>query len=315
MKFVVVAILIAAIFSGCSSWASGAQKKSAKHKSWEEVENASGSTPSAEYGDAQLIGTVSDKSLTEISGIAASQINAGVFWVHNDSGDKARIFAINAKGNLLATVNVVGAKNVDWEDIGIGPGKDGKAALYISDAGNNGGERDNLVIYRIPEPKIGAEKKLDSAVAEAFPFRYPDGNHDSEAIIVNPQNGQIYLVTKTMKSSCGVYRFPLPLRPSEKVTLEEVRGKQISKIQELRLVTGASVSPDGLRVVLRTYFSAFELQREKGKPFETIFDKAPTTISVPLMRQAEAITYTADSKALVTTTEKNPAPLFQIMRQ
>ena len=192
------------------------KKKSAKHKSWEEVENASGNTASAEYGEAQLIGTVTDKSLAEISGIVASQINAGVFWVHNDSGDKARVFAINAKGNVLATVNVTGAKNVDWEDMGIGSGKDGKDALYISDAGNNGGSRDNLVIYRIPEPKIDAAKKIDSVTAEAFPFSYPDGNHDCEAIIVNPSNGQIYLVTKTMKSDCGVYRFPLPLRPNVK---------------------------------------------------------------------------------------------------
>jgi hypothetical protein len=58
----------------------------------------------------------------EASGIVASRQNPGVLWVHNDSGAPPRVFAINARGDLLGICNVGGAKIRDWEDIAVGPG-------------------------------------------------------------------------------------------------------------------------------------------------------------------------------------------------
>jgi hypothetical protein len=199
------------------------------------------------------------------------------------------LYAVDAKGKVLAKMDVTGAENVDWEDLASGPDAYGRPALYIADTGNNGGARDNLKIYRIREPKLGGEKKSATETAEVFPFSYPDGNHDCEAILVDPMNGQIYLVTKTLKSDCAVYRFPLPLKVNQKVVLQKVGGQKIKSIAQLRMVTGGAVSPDGSRVAIRTYFGAFELQR--GKAFETIFDREPAVIKVPLMSQAEAITF------------------------
>lgn len=297
-------------FTACTF--SQAQKKDAKFKPWSEV---SGVAASAEYDEAKQLGTITDKSLAEISGLTASRFSPGVYWVHNDSGDKARLYAVDAKGKLVAKVDVTGAENKDWEDIASGPGAGGKLALYIADTGNNGGERDDLKIYRIREPKPSGDKKAATETAEEFPFSYPDGNHDCEAIFVDPGNGQIYLVTKTLKSDCAVYRFPMPLKAGNKVVLEKVGGQKIKSIAQLRMVTGAAVSPDGSRVAIRTYFGAFELQRTKGKGFATIFDHEPAVIQVPLMSQAEAIAYSADSKSILLTSEKLPAPLYQLMRK
>jgi hypothetical protein len=301
------------IVIGCSACSfSQAQKKDAKFKPWGEVADAAAST---EYDEAKQLGTITDKSLAEISGLTASRFAPGVYWVHNDSGDKARLYAIDAKGKLLAKVDVAGAKNRDWEDLASGPGANGKPALYIADTGNNSGDRDNLTIYRVPEPKLGSEKNATTEPAEAFPFSYPDGNHDCEAILVDPSSGQIYLITKTLRQASNVYHFPMPLKTGQKVVLEKVGGQKIKSIQQLRMVTGAAVSPDGLRVAIRTYFGAFELQRTKGKGFATIFDHEPTVIKVPLMSQAEAIAYSADSKSILLTSEKLPAPLYQLTRK
>jgi hypothetical protein len=297
-------------FTACSL--SQAQKKDARFKPWTEV---SGAEASSEYADAKQLGTITDKSLAEISGLTASRVMPGVFWVHNDSGDKARLYAIDAKGKLLAKVDVTGAKNEDWEDIASGPGADGKPALYLADTGNNERGRDDLTIYRVREPKLGSEKKAATEAAEAFPFRYPDGNHDCEAMFVDPTSGQIYLVTKTLKNDCAVYRFPMPLKAKQKVMLEKVGGQKIKSLTQLRMVTGAAVAPDGSRVAIRTYFGAFELQRTKGKAFSTIFDHEPAVLKVPLMGQAEAIAYSADSKSLLLTSEKLPAPIYQLRRK
>ena len=264
----------------CSLSESQAHKNEAPFKPWAEVENTdSQNLATSSYDEGQQIGTITSKSLEEVSGMSASRYAPDVFWVNNDSGDKARLYAIQSNGKLLATVDIEGATNIDWEDISSGPGKDGKPALYISDAGDNNRNRDNYVLYRVPEPSTINDQKISKDLVEAFPFAYPDGHHDCEAIFVDPVNGQIFLITKTYKEDCGVYTFPLPLRTGEKVILEKVGGQHIKSIERLRAVTGATISPDGLRVAIRTYFGAFELERTKGKSLATIFDIEPITNS------------------------------------
>ncbi len=270
------------------------------------------------YEAAKPLGTITDAQLTEISGLAPSRTARGVWWMHNDSGDQPRVYAVNSRGKLLAKFTVTEAKHVDWEDMASGPGKDGKPALYLADSGNNSLSRGELTLYRVAEPSLAkATPKTvltgETAAAEAFPFRYPDGKHDAEALFLDPQSGRPYLVTKQMTPPCAVYRFPLPLRAGQVVTLEKVTGKAIKAISQLALVTGAATSPDGKRVVIRTYFTALELVRTGGK-FESLFNAEPQTIKIPLEKQGEAISYTLDGKALVTTSEKLPAPLYQLVR-
>ncbi|HNT88181.1 MAG TPA: WD40 repeat domain-containing protein, partial [Candidatus Hydrogenedentes bacterium] len=40
-------------------------------------------------------------ALTEISGLLDSRQNPGVFWVHNDSGDAPRLYALSHTGEHL----------------------------------------------------------------------------------------------------------------------------------------------------------------------------------------------------------------------
>jgi hypothetical protein len=45
-------------------------------------------------GSATKTGNVQSSLVIEASGLAASRKNANVLWVHNDSGDSARVFAM-----------------------------------------------------------------------------------------------------------------------------------------------------------------------------------------------------------------------------
>ena len=120
--------------------------------------------------------------LKEVSGITRSSY-AGVFWVHNDSGDEARIFAINLDGEPVIPpfmrprfvdrvwpgVAVLNAWNVDWEDITFANGR-----LFIAEMGNNGNARRDLGVYELAEPNPCA---VDRTRAVRFlPVRYPDQN-------------------------------------------------------------------------------------------------------------------------------------------
>lgn len=187
--------------------------------------------------------------LAETSGVAASRTRPELLWTHNDSGSDPRLFAISPRGETIGSVAVENARNRDWEDIAAGPCPSGRC-LYIGDIGDNEARRDEIAIYRVPEPRPG-----ESAVrAERFRARYPGGARDAESLFVLP-SGEIYLATKGRTSGVSIYRYPLPLRPDETVELEEVAVLDPDRRQLPSQLTGAAASPDGRWIALRDYVS------------------------------------------------------------
>ena len=188
----------------------------------------------------------------ESSGVTASRRTPGVFWTHNDSGGEADLFAATADGRGVGRVRVEGAKNEDWEDLADAPCDGGGSCLLIGDIGNNGGKKGPLVLYRVPEPAPGDEA---TAPAERFTARFPGKRPDAEALVALP-DGRIFLITKgTGNDPIDLYRWPTPLRADQEATLERVRELAPSPEQPGDRVTGASASPDGRWVAVRTYSS------------------------------------------------------------
>ncbi|HEX9107875.1 MAG TPA: hypothetical protein VF832_11615, partial [Longimicrobiales bacterium] len=141
--------------------------------------------------------------LNESSGLAASRRHPGVLWTHNDSDGEPAVYAIDTRGRLLGTVRVTGARNVDWEDIALGPCAAGDC-LYIGDIGDNDAVRGEVQLYRVPEPAPG---DAATAPAERLTLVYPDGPRDAEALFVLPDSS-VYIVSKGRKSPVAVYRVP-----------------------------------------------------------------------------------------------------------
>jgi hypothetical protein len=265
------------------------------------------------YGTPKQVGTITSLALPEVSGMTAATVARGGWWVENDSGNPPDLHLIDAKGKLLATVRVRGATNVDWEDLASGPGPNGRRTIYVGDIGDNDEVRDDLVVYRLTEPARTAR----SVAATALPFRYPDGRHNAEALFVDPGSGRIYVLTKTLapqSEPAGLYRFPLPLTPGRRVTLEKVGGGFAKLVAPVALITGAAVSPDGSRLAIRTYTDAWEWRRRPGGPFASLFAADDAHVAIPLERQGESIAYTTDGRALVTTSEQLPAPIWRMNR-
>ncbi|HEX8693931.1 MAG TPA: hypothetical protein VF746_16025 [Longimicrobium sp.] len=184
----------------------------------------------------------------ETSGLAASRRHAGVYWTHDDSGNQPVVFAVDASGQNLAAVQVTGATNRDWEDAALGPCPGGDC-LYLADTGNNDGDDDVVALWRVPEP---APTDRESAPAERFTARFPQGSPDTEALFVLP-GGEVYLVTKGTRDPIELYRWPTPLAAGQAATLQRVRRLAPRPRQPGDRVTGASASPDGRWVAVRTY--------------------------------------------------------------
>jgi hypothetical protein len=207
----------------------------------------------------ELTGVFRSAHLHESSGVASSRSQPGVLWTHNDSGDRARIYATNLEGADLGRFRVTGADARDWEDIALGPcphnNSDG-SCLYIADTGDNAGNRSRGIIYIVAEPDVSVGTPGDeirTRRAHELRVRYPDGPRDIEALAVTP-DGDILLVTKGTRGPIVLYRVP-----SNKTDERSVRAATVDTLPIMparrfgNLVTAAAVSPSGHLLVVRTY--------------------------------------------------------------
>src|SRR5919106_2970504 len=185
--------------------------------------------------------------LSEASGVAASRRTPGVLWAHNDSGEPL-IFALNEQGAVSGRVRVTGAKVEDWEDIAVGPCPQG-SCIYIADVGDNSGNRDHVMVYRVPEP---SPQDSSTAPTELFRARYAGGAHDAEALFVTPKS-EVFIITKGDPGPIALYRFPRVLRSDVIMQLEQIGAPAAAaKVSSEERPTAADISHDAQWVAVRT---------------------------------------------------------------
>jgi hypothetical protein len=227
--------------------------------------------------------------------------------VHNDSGNPAKLYAINTKGELLGIFSLTGSRCRDWEDIAVGPGPEANVDyLYIGDIGDNSGAYPSVTVYRIPEPVVDSNSifsELQTEPAEKIEFIYPDGPKDSETLLVDPLTKDIYVITKRNLFS-RVYLAPYP-QSTDKPT-----KMLLVAILPWGLATGGDVSPDGKLVVVRGLTSASIWHRHESQPLWKAFLGDYSTIELMPEPQGEAICFDASSSGFFTTSEKPFQPIY-----
>ena len=188
------------------------------------------------------------EKVKEASGVAFSRTLRGVLWTHNDSGNQPELFGIDATGQEVATFPI-GVRMRDWEELAIGPCPEG-SCVYMADIGDNGRGSEPLLLLVAPEPSAAGERV---GPVRTYAARFPDGRgRDAEALFVLP-GGEVYLITKGSRTAVDLFRWPTPLREGAPATLAHVRRLAPSPSQPGDRVTGASASPDGRFVAVRTY--------------------------------------------------------------
>lgn len=265
------------------------------------------------------VGTVANSSLDEISGVAVSRDNADVLWVHNDSGDTARVFALNSSGTHLGIYNLTGAAAVDYEDIAIGPGPvGGTDYLYVADTGNNALGRSTVIVYRVAEPGVTANQSpvnVNLSGVDALPMTFPGTNYDCETLLVDPNSGDIYLVTRDRNGVSGdvsfVFRNPAPHVAGVNVTLELVTS--FAAPDEIK---GGDISPDGTQILLRpaaanTSIDALWWSWDTTSSLATVFAQAGCPVPAAPEPQGEAIGFAADGLSYYTVSEGSNQPVYQ----
>lgn len=258
------------------------------------------------FDSGRQAGVVRSELIREASGIVASRQNPGVLWVHNDSGDSARIFAISATGEFLGVCGVAGAIARDWEDIAIGPGPDpDRHYLYVGDIGDNQGKYPDVTIYRLPEPAVDAASpfgRMTIGPADAIRLTYPDGPRDAETLLVDPLTRDIFVVSKRELFS-RVYRAAWPQSMAEPVEMERVATLPWG------FAVAGDVSPDGSRVIVRGMFNASLWVRPPREPLWHAFSGDQVPLRVMSEPQGEGICFDAGGAGYFTIGEESQPPL------
>ncbi|MCK5796907.1 MAG: hypothetical protein KAI47_06985 [Deltaproteobacteria bacterium] len=274
------------------------------------------------YGVAKVAGIVTASALDETSGIVSSRAQADILWAHNDSGDKARFYAIDVHGRFMESFRLDGVTARDWEDVAIGKGPSpGQYYLYAADIGDNNRVRSEIQIYRIAEPHVGGgggETLLTGA--ETYTLRYPDGPHNAETLLIDPRSGTIYLITKEEKTlQSQIFRVPVTTRvpaPTKPLTLIEEGALQfhegLLKAVKSGVLTGGDVAPDGSAILLRTYGDVLWYAWPEGKNLaEALVNVAPCILPVAWEVQGESIAFAAKGGDYFTLSESDGQALYR----
>ena len=249
--------------------------------------------------------------LTESSGIVPSAYRPGVFWTHNDSGDRPILYATDTTGADLGSVRVAGAVNRDWEDLSAGPcfvapGR----CLYAGDIGDNSRRRHRIVIYRLSEPPPPMDARIvDRPVPllDSIVLRYPDHAHDAEGLAVTG-DGRLLVAVKDLFGPAVLYTASATL-PNQTLTRACTLALKVQPLRG-RVVTGVALSPDGRILAVRTYVSLHFFRADSACTPIT----GPAGLPIPVVEpQGEAVTFDGPDR-LVLTSERGDADYAPMTR-
>jgi hypothetical protein len=255
----------------------------------------------AAAAEPRVLCTIRDARIPESSGLAAS---ATALWTLNDGGDRLEVFQLDRSCTVTRTITA-GIDPYDVEDLA----RAADGTLWLADTGDNRLDRSTVALERI---------RPDGSAA-LFRLQYPDGPHDAEALLLTP-SGQVYIATKEPLAS-NVYTPTGPLSQTRPTPLRRVAslglvptgtaGGPVGTAGQV-VVTGGAVSADGRRVALRTYTDAYVWTVTGGDVEAALTSGERTRIPLPPTAQGEAVTFSADGRSLLTSTEGLPGAVHEV---
>lgn len=251
------------------------------------------------HGQRVVKGKVSDPALDEISGIISSINNPGMFWVHNDSGDDARVYLIDSAANLMCTYQLDGLEANDIEDIAWVE-LDGTSYVVLADIGDNLAKRTQISLYIFPEPVLKSGVKVDSISRSAISIKhlkYPGKARDAEAIFIDPLDKQFYLVSKRELRS-SLYSAEIFKENKDTYLLKPNLSFPFT------FITAADISPKRDAVVMKNLTNIFYWPLANNAPLVEALKKQPLPIPYEPEPQGEAISFDRKSGGIFTISER-----------
>lgn len=268
-------------------------------------------------------GTLENKDIDEASGLAYSTRGEDILWTHNDSGAKARIYAIDPTGRTLGRIKLEESDNVDWEDIA-SFNLDGVAGLVVADIGDNDARRENVTLYLVEEPDLGEDDRPELEAQRRIDFVYPDGPRDAEAMAVDSESRRALILSKrdlppilyAVPLSPTNLAVPVAQRLGPVLSLPEPSRRDIEFAPDTKdwhwQPTAMDISPDRQTLVILTYRAVYYYKRIDCEDWFETLQRPPLVLDLGNIRDAEAIAFGPDGRSIFVSVERQHAPLLRI---
>jgi len=261
----------------------------------------------------EQLAIVSDNRIDECSGLACSHANGDAVWMHNDSGDKPRLFLVGADGETRTVCDIRNAKAVDWEDM-CSFRVDNLPWLLIGDVGDNQAKRSRkkapCTLYLLNEPTPEELQHPSRRWKVRIRFEYEDGPHNCEGVAVDSVRREILLLTKESPLTTAVYRMPLDITQPK----QQLVARQIARLP-LAFPTGLDISPDGLSLAAVTMWDGWICRRKNEQSWEDALHHSMVRLEMPQRKQGEAVCFSADGRFLMVNSEHKNQPLWRLDAQ
>jgi len=300
--------------------------------------------------DPAYIGYIHEYELEEASGLVASRRYPGVYYSIQDTYQPSNVYALWYDGTALATFDLEGIHQDDWEDITMLE-YDGVDYIYIGDIGNNDGNRcrgiddyPDMRAIRFPEPEMwqltGGKFVIPSYLITEMTLKNPnqpticdaETRQDFECMMADQYTGDVYMVQKNVyHHDASIYKFT-PTYFSQTIWLQEVGKMPRSSSIRLKLeesanstndlstpyyewpmaITGCDIARKGPRILVRNYPLLHMWERNIGQTVEdAIVHNEPCQTWLHDETLGESIAFCDHEEGFVTTSDgQRYAPIY-----
>jgi hypothetical protein len=241
----------------------------------------------------EVVSRIDDPRVTESSGLAVSRRHDDLAYTVNDSGHEPHVFAVRVStGEVVGVTRLRGEGFRDVEALALDP--DGR--LWVADTGDNRGVRRDASLYVLEEP--------GPADGSVEPTRYPiayddDASPDVEALVVHA-DGTVELFSKGLVGGESYELAPGTLEEGARAVAE------LTADDLPLMITDAALTPDGRRLLLRTYVSVVVLDEQS--PGRSAIDTFPVTGP----KQGETVAVEPSGRSVLVGSEGKRQPLWRL---
>jgi hypothetical protein len=248
--------------------------------------------------------TIGISAAVQITGLVATADGYAVIDGKNNSWGNRVAYLSKTCGRVGSAQSYPNGVAVDPQDLAV----DSKGTLWIADSGDQPvtPQRQTIALFKVTSKNAMTR----------YRFSYPDGPHNTEALLLNG-NGAPIFVTKAISGPATIFTYSGTLTTDKTMKLTKVgqfTPEQTGTSNKLgnrgaaqNEITGGANSPDGKKVTLRTLTDAYEWDVTNGDVVAAITKGKPRITPMPNEDQGYAIAYTTDSKSFLTVSDVSSA--------
>ncbi|MDI9918017.1 hypothetical protein [Rhodococcus sp. IEGM 1379] len=266
---------------------------------------AQANTPVPGTGVFEPLCTPTDPGLEELSGMVA--LGDRIFAI-GDSGNDEVVLEMDFDCAVHKRISVP-IDPYDVEDLASHGG-----LLILADTGDNRRARETVAFITL-DPESG-----DGTLHRAA---YPDGPHDAETVLVDP-DGRLFIVTKELLGPSSVYTpedgqtisnlaepGPTPLARVGTVRTGDTSTSGFNSV----MFTGGAVSADGSVLALRSYTDVYLYRTGDDGIGAALTESVPLRVPTPHQPQGESVMFTDDGDLVIgSEAQGGSLPPLYVMR-